>query len=309
MKNLEDINILVVGDIMLDKYVVGTVNRISPEAPVPVVNVIEEYSTLGGCGNVVRNLRELGVNVDCLASIGPDDNGRIIADKVSDIGAGNFVFMGSKVTTVKERIISDQRQVQMLRIDREIKNHIDHTMAIDYLTRMTGGGNKQYDIVVISDYAKGMISYDLIYQLRQEGYKIIVDPKPENGYIYNNVYMITPNEKEWGSMIVSSAYNLDHVEYILVTQGKDGMTLIKNDSETPEMKIDGRPVEIFNVSGAGDTVISVMAVCLSMGIQEFSAAIIANECASDVVTRPGTSVISKNKFTQILSSITAKYRV
>lgn len=306
MKNLEDINILVVGDIMLDKYVVGTVNRISPEAPVPVVNVIEEYSTLGGCGNVVRNLRELGVKVDCLASIGPDDNGRIVADKVSDVGAGNFVFMGSKVTTVKERIISDQRQVQMLRIDREIKNNIDHTMAMEYFTRMTGGGNKQYDIVVVSDYAKGMISYDLIYHFRQEGYKVIVDPKPANGYIYNGVYMITPNEKEWKTMIVSSAYNLDKVPYILVTQGKDGMTLITDDEQR---KIEGKPVEIFNVSGAGDTVISVMAVCLSMGMQEFSAAMIANECASDVVTRPGTSVVSKNKFTQILSSMTAKYRL
>lgn len=309
MKNLEDINILVVGDIMLDKYVVGSVERISPEAPVAIVNVTQEYATLGGCGNVVRNLRELNINVDCLASVGPDENGRIISNKLSEIGAGNFVFMGSKVSTVKERIISDHRQVQMLRIDREIKKHIQHTMLIEYLIRMGGGRIKQYDIIIISDYAKGVISYDLIHYFRQEGFKIIVDPKPENGYIYNGVYMITPNQKEWDGMITSSAYNLDHVEYILVTQGKDGMTLIRNDNETPDMKIEGRPVEIFNVSGAGDTVIAVMGACLSIGMDTYHAAMIANECAADVVTRPGTSVISKNKFKTILTSITAKYKI
>ena len=244
MKNLEEINILVVGDLMLDKYVVGKVERISPEAPVPVVNVNDEYSTLGGCGNVVRNLRKLGVNVDCLASVGPDENGQIVSEKLSEIGAGNFVFMGSKVTTVKERIISDHRQVQMIRVDREIKESIDHTMAIEYLTRMTGGCNKHYDIVVISDYAKGMISYDLIYHFREEGCKVIVDPKPSNGYIYNGVYMITPNEKEWNTMVLSSAYNLDKVPHILVTKGKNGMTLInqENVGVKKEIDIEGKPV-------------------------------------------------------------------
>jgi rfaE bifunctional protein kinase chain/domain len=308
MKNLEDINILVIGDIMLDKYVVGQVERISPEAPVPVVNVLEEYSTLGGCGNVVRNLRELNVNVDCLASIGPDENGREITTKLNQIGAGCFVFFGSKVSTVKERIVSDQRQVQMLRIDREMRSPIDHNMAIEYHTRMTSGGNKRYDIVIVSDYAKGMVSYELIQHFKQEGYKIIVDPKPQNGYIYNGVHMITPNEKEWNSMIVSSAYNLDKVHYILVTKGKDGMSLKKN-GDPKDKKIEGKPVEIFNVSGAGDTVVAVMSTCISMGMDEYHAAMIANECAADVVTRPGTSVISKNKFMQILQSITAKYRI
>lgn len=308
MKNLEDIKILVVGDIMLDKYTVGKVERISPEAPVPVVNVSEEYSTLGGCGNVVRNLRGLGVQVDCLSSIGPDENGKLVSEKISEIGAGNFLFMGSKVTTVKERIVSDHRQVQMLRIDREIKKSIDHMLSLDYFIRINCARRPDYDMVIISDYAKGLISYDLIKFFRDEGYKVIVDPKPENGYIYNGVYMITPNEKEWTSMIVSSAYNLDKVEYILVTQGKDGMTLKKNGNAKVK-KIEGKPVEIFNVSGAGDTVISVMGVCLSMGMDEYHAAMISNECAADVVTRPGTSVISKNKFMQILSLITAKYKI
>lgn len=308
MKKIEDIDILVIGDIMLDKYTVGSVERISPEAPVPVVNVSSEYSTLGGCGNVVRNLRQLNVNVDCLASIGPDENGTVISDHLSEIGAGNFVFMGSKISTVKERIISDHRQVQMLRIDREIKNRIDHNMIIEYHTRMTGGGNKKYDMIVVSDYAKGMISYEIIKYFRDQGCKIIVDPKPENGYIYNGVYMITPNKREWGSMITSSAYNLDKVSFILITQGKEGMTLLKN-GDIKEVKIKGKPVEIFNVSGAGDTVVAVMATCLSLGMTEYHAALIANECAADVVTQPGTSVISQNKFTQILSRMTAKYRL
>jgi len=189
-----------------------------------------------------------------------------------------------------------------------MRSPIDHNMAIEYHTRMTSGGNKYYDVVIVSDYAKGMVSYDLIQHFRRKGCKVIVDPKPQNGYIYNGVYMITPNEKEWNSMIVSSAYNLDKVQYILVTQGKDGMLLKKN-GDPKGKKIDGKPVEIFNVSGAGDTVVAVISTCISMGMDEYHAAMIANECAADVVTRPGTSVISKNKFIQILQSITAKYRI
>jgi len=301
MKNLEDIKILVVGDIMLDKYTVGSVERISPEAPVPVVNVIDEYTALGGCGNVVRNLRSIGVQVDCLASIAPDENGKIVGDRLDLTGARSLLFYGSKVTTVKERIISDQRQVQMLRIDREIKKSIDHMLSLDYFIRINCGRRPDYDMVIISDYAKGLISYDLIKFFKDEGYKIIVDPKPENGYIYNGVYMITPNEKEWNVMKLSSQYTLKNVQYVLETKGKDGMIL--HDFNTgQDWPIKSDPVDVYNVSGAGDTVVAVMSLCISMGFEMFQSAVIANTCAAHVVTQPGTSTVPREVFDDALEA-------
>jgi rfaE bifunctional protein kinase chain/domain len=302
MEGIDKVKILVVGDIMLDKYVVGDVKRISPEAPVPVVHVTNEYNTLGGCGNVVRNLTELGVQVDCLASIGKFENGQCISENLNIIGAGNFLFFGSVITTVKERIISTDRKVQMLRVDREKIQPVPASLPVDILTRGTAG-NPDYDMIIVSDYAKGMITNDLMKYLKELGIKIIVDPKPSNDVLYNGVYMITPNEKEWDQMRFSSAYNLDQVPYILVTRGKNGMLLIedlKDKSYENVWAIPAEPVDVYNVSGAGDTVVAVLSTCLSMGFSELDSAYIANKCAGYVVTQPGTSVVPKNKFIQIV---------
>jgi len=295
MEELEHLKILVVGDIMLDRYVVGDVQRISPEAPVPIVYVREQYNTLGGCGNVVRNLRELGVQVDCLASVGIDADGETISSELKHIGAKSLLFYGSKQTTVKERIIADQRKVQMLRIDREDVKSIGGHLPIDVFVRMC---KDDYNMVIVSDYAKGMISHGLMEFLKHEqNADIIVDPKPRNGGIYNGVFMVTPNEKEWAEMLFSSAYNLNHVKFILETKGNKGMTLIDNVNETSE-DIEAEDVPVYNVSGAGDTVVAIMATCLSMKIDPLKSARIANKCAGYVVTQTGTSVVPKNIFTK-----------
>jgi len=304
MKKLENLKILVVGDIMLDRYIYGTVERISPEAPVPVVEVTHENSTLGGCGNVARNLRELGAQVDCLASIGIDVDGETIREELLHIGAKPLLFYGSIKSTVKERIIADQRKVQMLRIDREEVKPIPSKLPIDILVRMNGEKLK-YDIVVVSDYAKGMISSGLMTFLKEEQKaKIIVDPKPINCGIYNGVYMITPNKKEWEEILFASSYTLNHVNYILATKGSKGMTLIDNFNNEHTEDIPAEPVAVYNVSGAGDTVVAVMAACLSMGLDPLKAARVANKCAGYVITQPGTSVIPKNKFIQNLECVT-----
>ena len=297
MKSIENIRILVVGDIMLDKYTRGEVGRISPEAPVPIVNVTDEYSELGGCGNVTRNICELGAQVDCLASIGHDGYGDIISLELDKIGAKNLLIRSSEKTTVKERFIANHRHVQMLRVDRESTKVVS---CIDAINNLTKKGYDKYDMVVVSDYAKGMISMPLMSFLKnQQSARIIVDPKPQQGAMYNDVHMITPNEKEWASMQVTSNYVLDKVSHVLITKGKRGMTLMK--AETNEWwDIPAEPVEIYNVSGAGDTVIAIMAVCLSMGYNELNAAYVANKCAGYVVTQTGTSVVPKNKFTQII---------
>lgn len=303
MRQLEETRILVVGDIMLDRYVVGDVERISPEAPVPIVHVKEEYSTLGGCGNVVRNLRELGCEVDCLASVGIDIDGETISEELKYVGAKPLLFYGSKQSIVKERIIADQRKVQMLRIDRETVASVDPKLPIDIFTRLC---RDQYDMIVVSDYAKGMVSSGLMEFLkREQKAKIIVDPKPQNGGIYNGVFMVTPNEQEWRQMMFSSAYTLNHVQFILETRGNKGMKLINNKTEEVT-EIPAEPVAVYNVSGAGDTVVAVMAACLSLSLDEVRSAKVANKCAGYVVTQPGTSVVPKYRFIQYLECIMGK---
>ena len=296
MKKLEDIQILVVGDIMLDKYVVGDVSRISPEAPVPIVRVNNEYSTLGGCGNVVRNIAELGARVTCSASVGNDGAGRVILSLLDNIGAISKLVFDSRLTSVKERIIADQRMVQMLRIDREINDFVDHKKVI---AEMKSRNKFEYDMIVVSDYNKGMICLDLMDYLRTLDIPIIIDPKPCNGFIYDRPLMITPNKEEWNDMGEAAECN---PEFVLVTEGRDGMTLYDYRQGSAQIKIPGKPVDVYNVSGAGDTVVAVMALCLALDIYPDKAARIANDCAAYVVTQAGTSTVPKNIFMNSISN-------
>lgn len=293
MKSIEETKILVVGDIMLDKYVECKIERISPEAPVMVAEVINEYHTLGGCANVVRNLRELGVNVDCLSSIGSDIDGEIIKEELKNINTRSLLFYGSDQTTVKERIVANERKVQMIRIDRETIKPIEAKFPIDIFVRMC---HEPYDMIVISDYAKGVVSRGLMEFLKSEqNANIIVDPKPKNSGIYNGVFMITPNEKEWREISSSSTYNLNNVKYILETKGDRGMTLVDNINKTSD-EIASIPIPVFNVSGCGDVVVAVISGCIAIGMDELTSAKIANKCAGFTATLPGTSIITKEKF-------------
>lgn len=293
----EDVNILVVGDIMLDKYIIGEVERISPEAPVPIVKVNEEYSTLGGCGNVVRNLRKIGAKTTCLSSVGIDKDGDEVIKQLENIGVKSLIIREEKPTTVKQRIIASERKVQMLRIDYEEQHLTPPSSVIYSLSKYLD----KVDIILISDYAKGFISEDLIKFLKTLGPKIIVDPKPNHGYMYNNVYMITPNEKEWELMKVSSSYVLNNIRYVLITKGKKGMELLDYDKN---WLIEAEPVEVYNVSGAGDTVIAVMGVCIAMGFPALRASKIANKCAEYVVTKPGTTAVPREVFDIVLQCVT-----
>ena len=298
MKNLESIRILVVGDIMIDKYVVGTVDRISPEAPVPIVNVTDEYETLGGCGNVVRNLRDLGCAVDCLASVGLDPDSVTVESELKKIGARPLLVTGSKRTTVKERFIADHRQIQMLRVDREFVELVNHRILIDVLKEKT---RDNYNVVIVSDYAKGVVSYELMLSLKHDqNADIIVDPKPQNSDLYNGVFMITPNEKEWRA-IKTKPYHLKNIKFILETKGNKGMRLIENQRGI-EHDIPSEDVPIYNVSGAGDTVIAIVGVCLGLGLDPLTSAKVANKCAGYAVTQPGTCTIPRDLFLQFLNS-------
>ena len=298
MKKIEDLRILVIGDIMLDKYVVGEVERISPEAPVPIVRVYEEFSQLGGCGNVARNIKSIGANVDCIAAIAVDDASYLIRNHLEEIGIGEFLFKGTKTTTVKERVVANSKRTQMIRVDRESTETIDAELIIKLRLESYFDVYKP-DFVVISDYAKGVISWGLMKYIKaRTKNNIIVDPKPQNALCYNGVFMITPNEKEWNQMITSSASRMENVKYILVTKGKHGMQL-RDFNQHWDIPAENVHV-IYNVSGAGDTVVAVMSVCLSLGLNPVSAAKIANSCASYVVTLPGTEKVPEEYFLNAL---------
>lgn len=289
MKKIEDIKILVVGDIMLDRYVIGEVERISPEAPVPIVKVSDEYETLGGCGNVVRNIRELGAQVDCAASIARDSAGEIVRAHLHSNGAKSLLIPESKTTTVKERIIAGERNIQMIRVDKECTEKINHEWVIDAIEEH----GADYDIIVVSDYAKGMITHKLIAYFQHMKIPMIVDPKPENKSMYGYPFMITPNQKEAEEMGGSKSLIANGATYVLETRGRDGMILFEG---ADQYAISADAVEVYNVSGAGDTVVAVMAVCISMGVVPLEAAEVANKCAEYVVTQTGTSTVPKNIF-------------
>ncbi|MGD2072716.1 MAG: PfkB family carbohydrate kinase [Candidatus Thorarchaeota archaeon] len=298
MKKIGDVNVLVVGDIMLDKYIIGEVERISPEAPVPIVKAKRKTFTLGGCGNVVRNIREIGANVSCLSSIMQDEAGKVITEKLKDIEVEDLLTDSSLVTTVKERVIASERQIQMLRIDHEINEKINHLDLINFLQNSKV---KRFDTIVVSDYAKGVVSKGLMEHLRSLNSPIIVDPKPENFKIYGKVFMFTPNEKEWNNIKQSESFFSMGSKYILITKGRTGMELrdFNQHWEIPAPEVH----QIYNVSGAGDTVIAIMSTCLSLGFNPLESAKIANKCAGYVVTQPGTSIIPKEIFNKFIHEV------
>jgi len=295
MKNIEDVNILVVGDIMIDEYIYGIADRVSPEAPALIVRSTGMHYSLGGCGNVVRNIRELGPKVACLSSIANDENGKKVLEKLMELDVAPLLIGDSETTITKERVIASERKIQMIRIDREVVTDIDHNELIKALE--TDYDLDEFDIIVISDYAKGVVTSGLMNYFNESEKKFIVDPKPRNKNFYGYPYLITPNEKECKEMGGCSGLILGGAKYVLETQGKRGMMLYDC---AEHWNIDADEVEVYNVSGAGDTVIAVMATCLSMGWNPLDSAYIATKCASYVVTKPGTSLVPKERFMRIL---------
>ncbi len=271
---------------MLDHYVCGEVERISPEAPVPVLRITKEYYDLGGCGNVIRNIRQIGANVTCITAIGNDVAGKIILDKLSKSNVKTKFVVREEVTTTKTRFIANNGNVQMFRVDKEDVKHIKlNSLDID----------NGYDIIIISDYAKGMITSDLMSRLKKLNIPIIVDPKPENMWLYKDVFMITPNKKEYEEICTSDTHPFAHgIRYVLKTMGKEGMELMKEGEKV--CSVNTIPVDVYNVTGAGDTVVAMVGLSLGMGLDIDASVKVANKCAQYVVTQPGTSTVPIRMF-------------
>jgi D-beta-D-heptose 7-phosphate kinase/D-beta-D-heptose 1-phosphate adenosyltransferase len=308
--------LLVVGDLMLDEYVWGRVERISPEAPVPVLSVTGEEFTLGGAGNAAKNLAALGARVIVAGVVGQEAQGRKLLDELVKMGAdvGAVVMESGRPTTRKTRIIAQNQQV--LRIDRETVSEIAPESA-EALINRTSDLLPLADAVLISDYGKGVVTPPLIASLAQEASRLgkiaIADPKGTNFAKYAGLTLITPNKKEAAraaglevhddsSLFAVGKRLLDTVaiEKLLVTCGKDGMVFFERGATPKKFSTQAR--QVYDVSGAGDTAAAVLALALAARFSYADAIRLANAAAGRVVGKIGTATVSRAELTEALQT-------
>lgn len=297
--------ILVIGDLIMDHFIWGKVRRISPEAPVPVVEVTSESIVLGGSANVVNNIDSLGGRALVTGVIGADADGRRLVEMLKEKGipADGIIKDHGRPTTIKTRIIAHSQQ--MVRFDRERKDRIEPEVSarvMGYVKKAV----KASDLVVISDYAKGLITEAMVEETNSVcaslGRPVAVDPKVEHFDYYKNVTIVTPNNLEAslasGVEITDDEtlhragevlFNRLGCQALLITRGENGMSLFEADCET---HIPTVAKEVFDVSGAGDTVIGTLALSLASGASFREAAVLANFAAGVVVGKVGTATVS-----------------
>lgn len=318
LSKFDKCRLLVVGDLMIDEYVWGDVDRISPEAPVQVVAVKSEDYTLGGSGNVVNNLVALGADVSVLGVVGTGKNGKQLLNKLSDLGSNTegIIQEAGRATTKKTRIIAEHQQV--LRIDRETKKNIS-AKTFASITALAEKIMPEVDVILISDYGKGLITRDLIAELvnlANVNDKItIADPKGLNFSKYAGISLLTPNKKEAslasGIEIINeeslaSAGNVllekSGTEKLLITCGKDGMVYFEPGHRP--FKISTKAREVYDVSGAGDTVIAVLGLGIAAGLSFKEAVALANTAAGIVVGKVGTATTTRQELARALKQST-----
>ncbi|HEY6432368.1 MAG TPA: D-glycero-beta-D-manno-heptose-7-phosphate kinase [Acetobacteraceae bacterium] len=303
VRKLGHTSVLVIGDVMLDRYVYGEVSRISPEAPVPILSEERELQMPGGAGNVVRNLTALGVATAFISVVGDDQTGSDLTGLIG--GQPNvepwLLVEGGRTTTLKTRYISCGQQ--LLRADREQVRPINAKLA-DRVLRIARDAMAATSVTILSDYRKGMLAGDLPARLidaaRHAGRKLIVDPKGQDFSLYNGADIITPNRRELGDAtgmpveteaeIVAAATAVRErfgFGAVLVTRAEDGMTLV---DAAGEQHFPAEAAEVYDVSGAGDTVAATLAAGLAARLPLAVAVRLANVAAGIVVGKVGTAV-------------------
>lgn len=312
--NLGNAKILILGDIMLDEYLFGQVNRISPEAPVPVVEVTADRFLLGGAANVAANIKKLGDEPLLLGVVGLDEASVKFSQilKSKQIGSAFLVNDDSRQTTIKTRVMAGNQQI--VRYDRENRHELNAETEKKVLTKFESVIN-EISAVIISDYGKGVISLSLLEKIialcRAKNIFVAVDPKETHFHNYKNVSLITPNHHEagfaFGQRITSEKELLEvgnglleklQAKSILITRGADGMSLFREDTEPTHIPTFAK--KVFDVTGAGDTVIAtfVSAVCAGADLTE--AAIVANAGAGITVGEVGTASVTPELLKQEL---------
>lgn len=324
MKNLQKIltdmksaPVLVVGDIMLDRFVYGRVDRISPESPVPVLAVKNEEQMLGGAGNALANLAGLNVPAKIVAVTGDDDEGDQVKEAIAKLGFSDqhIIMDSSRPTTVKSRFLAGHQQ--LLRTDYEQKSSLNSEIA-EQVKAAINDAISDVKAVIISDYGKGLLGSDILKALidaaNAAAIPVIVDPKGQDFSIYKGVTAVTPNKKELSDATKGQPTGSDEeveaaakqiinecgIQSVIATRSADGMSVIQKDQGPTHLRtID---IEVFDVSGAGDTVIATIAAAMAAGGSLVEAASLANIAGSIVVTKVGTAPIRAQELTDALDS-------
>lgn len=310
--------ILVIGDVMLDQFIWGSVSRISPEAPVPIVDFKSESFMPGGAANVARNLSALGAAPELFAVIGQDDPAQRLRKLLGKqrVGCGGLVEHPSRPTSIKTRIVAHQQQV--VRVDRESRGPLDANTT-GHLLDSIGQRLKGADAVIVGDYGKGVVTQGLLDELkdlcRKRGVWLSLDPKPVHHLNLSGLSLITPNRKEAFelsglpddtraadplkdiNLVRTVGRLLDDISpaLLLITLGEQGMLLCRR-NEKP-IHIPTVAQEVFDVSGAGDTVIASFTLAIAAGASPLEAAIISNHAAGVVVGKVGTAIITPDELT------------
>ena len=304
VRTLESAEVLVIGDVMLDRFVYGSVERISPEAPIPVVRIRNEIAMLGGAGNVARNVAGLGATVHFVAAVGTDAAGNEVQRLVSELprSESSIVADGQRKTSIKTRYIAAGQQ--MLRADDETILALGPQQVSDVLDHARHA-LRSARVMILADYAKGVLgqgtALKLIELARAAKVPVIVDPQGSNYEVYRGATLVTPNRAELAlatgmaagtdAEIIAAACSLIDrfgIAAVLATRSADGMTLVAGPDEVEHFPAEAR--EVFDVSGAGDTVVAALGSALAAGLPMGQAVRLANVAAGIVVGKVGTAV-------------------
>jgi len=307
---LRDNRVLIVGDVMLDQYLFGDAERISPEAPVPVIRLERERCFLGGAGNVARNVAALGGKASLVGVAGDDDAGCMLQELLRQESINFFVpLCAGRVTTKKTRVLA--RNQQMLRLDREHPcplNAKEEQLLLERLADLAA----EHEALILSDYGKGLVSPSFMASLRAllhslpQSPLLLVDPRPSHIHLYQGAFLLTPNLKEIGTavhlptctqadILAAGRAVLDRscAHHLLITLGSQGMALFLASGEV--WRIPTAAHDVFDVSGAGDTVIGALALGLASGMPLLPACMLANFAAGIVVAKVGTATATPNE--------------
>ena len=300
LNSFNEIRVLVVGDVMLDRYWFGSVDRISPEAPVPVLAVNREESRAGGAANVAHNILALGAKANLLSVVGNDDAGREIEEILNGYGATTTLKIDQTVkTVVKHRMVAQNQQLLRADFDQKPSDEILAQCLSDYKQALD-----QADVVILSDYGKGGLQHvsTMIELARSKKLSVIVDPKGNDYSRYKGASLLTPNMKEFTAVVgeINSEQELTEkandlrekleLDYLLVTRSERGMSLFSAGEQQTDSPARAR--EVYDVSGAGDTVIALMALVIVSDFTDAERLALANTVAGIVVGKVGTAVAS-----------------
>lgn len=312
LTRIQGLKVAVLGDLMLDEYLFGEVNRISPEAPVPVVRVVRERAVLGGAANVAANLKAIGAEPLMVGTLQNDAAGERLLQLLAGltINPGGIVLDSKRPTIIKTRVIGQQQQ--MLRIDREEPGDLDEE-AVDGLRASLHRALQEAEALIISDYAKGVVGPSLMDTVRDaclaRSIPWIVDPKPSHRLLYQGATLMTPNTRELSELSGLPAKGDAEVALagrklaselglagLLATRSEKGMALFAPDAvHRDPWFIPTEAREVFDVSGAGDTVIAVFSAAVAAGGDWKDAAMLANAAAGVVVGKVGTATASPSE--------------